>query len=86
MTEKNINRIGWFAAFMGTVMSISFIDQIRLNLSGHPGSVILPIVAVINCGSWFAYGLVKSKKDWPMIICNIPGIVLGTIMAVTAII
>jgi uncharacterized protein with PQ loop repeat len=86
MNEKNINRIGWFAAFMGTAMSISFIDQIRLNLSGHPGSVILPIVAVINCSSWFVYGIVKAKKDWPIIICNISGIILGSIMAITAII
>ena len=84
MNEKVITRIGWFAAIMAIAMYFSYVDQIRLNLSGHAGSVILPIITVINCTAWVLYGSLKAKKDWPIIICNIPGIVLGIISAVTA--
>lgn len=84
MTEKMTNNIGWFASLMAIAMYSSYIDQIRLNLEGHPGSIILPIVTVINCTAWTLYGSLKSKKDWPIIVCNIPGIILGIISAVTA--
>lgn len=84
MTEKNITRIGWFAALMAIVMYFSYVDQIRLNLSGNKGSIVLPIVTVINCTAWFFYAYLKPKKDWPIIICNLPGIVLGIITAITA--
>ena len=84
MNDKNINKIGWFASLMAISMYVSYIDQIKLNLSGNKGSVILPIITVINCISWTLYGSLKVKKDWPIIICNIPGIVLGIITAITA--
>ncbi|KKP40521.1 MAG: hypothetical protein UR28_C0001G0031 [Candidatus Peregrinibacteria bacterium GW2011_GWF2_33_10] len=86
MNERTINKIGWFASFMAIAMYSSYIDQIRLNLSGQTGSIILPIITVINCSAWTFYGALKTKKDWPIIICNIPGIVLGIITAITAII
>lgn len=86
MNEKITNRVGWFASFMGVAMYFSYIDQIRLNISGQPGSLILPIVTVVNCMAWILYGAFKTKKDWPIIICNLPGIVLGTVSAVTALI
>lgn len=86
MKELSVNKIGWFASCMAIVMYFSYIDQIRLNLSGHPGSLILPIITTINCSAWSVYGLYKSKKDWPIIVCNIPGIFLGLITAITAVI
>ena len=85
--EKNIiNKIGWFASFMSIAMYFSYIDQIMLNISGQKGSVILPIVTSINCTAWTSYASLKSKKDWPIIACNVPGIFLGIITAVTALV
>jgi uncharacterized protein with PQ loop repeat len=86
MSEKTINAIGWFASIMAILMFSSYIDQIRLNLSGRPGSVILPIATTINCLAWVAYALLKQKKDWPIFFCNALGAFLGFITAVTAII
>jgi uncharacterized protein with PQ loop repeat len=84
LKEKHVDRIGWFAAVIGISMYASYIDQIRLNLGGHPGSVILPVMTVINCCFWIIYGFLLKKKNWPSIACNLPGVVLGIITALTA--
>jgi hypothetical protein len=55
-----------------------------LNLNGNPGSTILPIITTINCVAWTSYGYLKAKKDWPIVICNFPGIFLGAITAITS--
>lgn len=86
MNEKTANKIGWIASFLAILMYFSYIDQIRLNISGHPGSIILPIITAINCTFWVAYAVLKSQKDWPLLVCNVPGIILGIITAATAII
>ncbi|MFA5086330.1 MAG: SemiSWEET family transporter [Candidatus Paceibacterota bacterium] len=86
MNEKNVDKIGWIASFLAILMYFSYIDQIRLNISGQTGSVILPVITTVNCTFWVLYGSLKSKKDWPLIVCNIPGVVLGIITAITAII
>ena len=86
MEEKIINKIGWLASIMGIFMYFSYIDQIRLNLSGQNGSIILPIVTTLNASAWVLYGALKKKKDWPIIVCNAPGILFGIITAITAII
>lgn len=86
MNEKNVNKVGWFASFMAMAMYVSYIDQIKLNLSGNKGSVMLPIITTINATSWTLYGSLKTKKDWPIIVCNIPGIILGIITAITALV
>jgi hypothetical protein len=86
MNEKNVNRMGWFATCMGIAMYFSYIDQIRLNLSGQAGSVILPIITTINATAWTIYGSSKVKKDWPIIVSNIPGIILGMLTFVTAVV
>lgn len=85
MNEKVVNKIGWVASLMATAMYVSYLDQIKLNLSGQKGSVILPIVTTINCTAWTLYGFLKKSKDWPLIFCNVPGIFLGFITAMTAI-
>lgn len=84
MNEKLVNKIGWFASLMAILMYVSYIDQIMRNLSGVKGSIILPIATTVNCTAWTLYGFLKVKKDWPIIICNVLGIVLGIITAITA--
>jgi uncharacterized protein with PQ loop repeat len=76
--------IGWMATTMAIIMFVSYIDQIRLNLSGQKGSVIQPAATIVNCIFWTAYGFLKEKCDWPIIVANIPGIVLGIVALITA--
>jgi uncharacterized protein with PQ loop repeat len=85
MNERTVDKIGWFATFMGIAMYFSYVDQIRLNLAGQTGSIILPIITTINATAWTMYGSSKAKKDWPIIVANIPGIIFGIITAITAI-
>ncbi|MFA5166399.1 MAG: SemiSWEET family transporter [Candidatus Paceibacterota bacterium] len=84
MDQNFVSKIGWLASLMTIAMYFSYIDQIRLNLSGNPGSVILPSITFLNCIAWTFYGFFKEKKDWPIIVCNIPGIILGAATAITA--
>lgn len=84
MKERYVSYIGWFASAMAIIMYVSYIDQIKLNLAGEKGSLIQPLAATINCIAWSLYGFLKAKKDWPIIICNVPGIVLGGITFYTA--
>ncbi len=42
------------------------------------------MVAAINCILWVSYGFFQKKKDWPIVVANIPGVVFGTIAALTA--
>jgi len=85
MNERAVNRVGWFAAALAVVMFTSYLDQIRLNLSGNPGSIILPIATAVNCLAWVSYALLKEKKDWPMFSCNAFGVLLGLATALTAV-
>lgn len=84
MSEKTVNMIGWIATGTAVIMYFSFIDQIRLNLSGQKGSLIQPATAVLNCFFWILYGWLKQKRDWPIIIANSPGVILGAIAFITA--
>jgi uncharacterized protein with PQ loop repeat len=84
MQEKYINYIGWFASAMAIIMYVSYIDQVKMNLNGDKGSILQPLAATINCITWTLYGFLKNKKDWPIIICNVPGIFLGGVTFYTA--
>jgi len=86
MDQKTVNKIGWLASILACLMFSSYIDQIRLNLSGQPGSVILPIATTINCTVWVSYGWFKTKKDWPIILCNSLGVILGLATAITTLV
>ena len=86
MNEKHVNYLGYFAATMSISMYISYIDQIIRNLNGHPGSIILPIVTTMNCIAWSLYAWLLPKVNLPILMSNLPGIVLGTVTAVTAIV
>jgi uncharacterized protein with PQ loop repeat len=85
MKASTVERIGWFAAMMAVAMFVSYIDQIRLNLNGQPGSFILPMVTTVNCSAWIAYAMLKHKVDWPILFCNTVGFVVSIITAVTSI-
>jgi len=76
--------IGWFASAMAIAMYVSYIDQIKLNLHGEKGSVIQPLAATVNSLAWSLYGYLREKKEWPIVICNVPGVFLAGITFYTA--
>ena len=86
MHEKMVEKIGWFASIMSMAMYVSYLDQIRRNIAGHPGSVILPVVTVVNCMAWVLYGWLKPNKAWPIIVCNALGVFIAAATAVTAVV
>ena len=53
-------------------MYVSYIPQIQNNLAGNPGSPLQPLVAAINCTLWVAYGFLKEKRDYPVMLANAP--------------
>ncbi|MGY3767122.1 SemiSWEET family transporter [Vagococcus vulneris] len=85
MTEKKLTALGWVATVTSCLMYIAYIPQISANLNGDPGNFLQPLVAAINCTLWVTYGLLKEKRDWPLAIANAPGIVLGLVTFITAI-
>ena len=84
MSEKQMKIVGWIATFMSIMMYVSYIPQILDNLEGHKGNFIQPAVAALNCCLWCYYGFFKEERDIPIVAANIPGIILGTITALTA--
>lgn len=82
MNQKIIERIGWAASTVAILLWLSFFDQIRLNLAGQKGSLLIPIVVTVNCILWTLFGL--GKKNWQIIAANVPGIIIGAITAITA--
>ena len=83
--EKFLNILGWVATGTAMLMYVSFIPQITSNLKGIKGDFLQPFVAGINCTLWVGYGFLKSKKDWPIIVANMPGIIFGFTAAFTAV-
>jgi uncharacterized protein with PQ loop repeat len=75
----------WAATVTAIAMYVSYLDQIALNLSGHRGSIVQPLATVVNCALWLAYGFGRRKKDQPIIVANIPGVILGAVALFTAI-
>ena len=86
MTEKQMITLGWIATFMSIMMYVSYIPQILDNLAGQKGNFIQPAVAALNCCLWCYYGFFKEERDIPIVAANIPGIILGIITALTALI
>lgn len=84
MKEKTIALLGWAATVTAILMYFSYIDQIRLNLAGGKGSTLQPAATIANCVLWTVYGWCKPRKDWPIIVANVPGIVLGAAALITA--
>ncbi len=84
--NKVVKAIGYIASILAVVMYVSYIPQIADNLSGHPGNPIQPFAAMLNCIMWSAYGLLPKKKDWPIVIANVPGVFLAATAFATALI
>ena len=84
MSPRALRALGWIATGTAILMYASFIDQIRLNLSGEPGSALLPAAAVLNCAPWCGYGSFRPQRDWPIVIANLPGVILGLVTLATA--
>ena len=68
------------------LMFSSYINQIKLNINGNTGSVILPIATILNCITWVCYALFRENKDWLIFVSNALGIVVGGVTVITAII
>lgn len=81
-----VDIIGRIASMLAVIMYVSYITQIANNLDGHPGSPWQPLAAFFNCVMWTLYGALKPKKDWPIIVANVPGIFLGAAAFLTALI
>lgn len=77
--------VGWVAAGLAVLLFVSFVDQIRLNLGGNKGSILLPLAALFNCSAWVLYGSLKTPKDFPVILPNAIGVVLSVATALTAV-
>ena len=84
-SESTAAIIGWMATIVGVLMWSSLADQVRLNLMGQKGSIIFAIAVVLNCTLWTIYGLKKTPRLWPVVVSNVPGIVLGLLAALTSI-
>ena len=84
MTEKQMRILSVVATLTAVGMYVSYIPQIQNNLAGNPGSPLQPLVAAINCTLWVAYGFLKEKRDYPVMLANAPGIILGLITFITS--
>ena len=81
MTEKQMRVLSVVATLTAVGMYVSYIPQIQNNLAGSP---LQPLVAAINCTLWVAYGFLKEKRDYPVMLANAPGIILGLITFITS--
>ena len=81
---KFIMVLGWIGTTLSMAMYISYIPQIAGNLHGAKGDWLQPLVAGFNCMFWVGYGLLKKKKEWPIVIANVPGIIFGFFASITA--
>lgn len=84
MNQKILKILGWIATCTAMLMYISYFPQIINNLHGNKSGFLQPMVAAINCTLWVSYGFFQKKKDLPIIVANIPGVIFGTIAALTA--
>ena len=84
MDQRIFKILGWIATCTAMLMYISYFPQIVNNLHGNKSGFLQPMVAAINCILWVSYGFFQKKKDWPIVVANIPGVVFGTIAAITA--
>ncbi|OCG01531.1 hypothetical protein A9G12_00770 [Gilliamella sp. wkB112] len=65
-------------------MYVSYIPQIFDNLQGFKSNPTQPLAAAFNCTLWVCYGFFREKKDLPIVIANIPGVICAFIAFLTA--
>ncbi|ERJ80360.1 hypothetical protein HMPREF1987_01992 [Peptostreptococcaceae bacterium oral taxon 113 str. W5053] len=84
MNQKTLKIMGWIATCTAMLMYISYFPQIINNIHGAKSGFLQPMVAAINCTLWVSYGFFQEKKDWPIVVANLPGVIFGAIAAITA--
>lgn len=84
LDKNGLFYVSRLATIFSILMYISYIPQIINNVGGVKGNPLQPLCAALNSILWVSYGLLKQKKDWPVIIANLPGIILGLITFMTA--
>ncbi|WP_294357962.1 SemiSWEET family transporter [uncultured Sphingomonas sp.] len=85
MQDKHLRLLGWIATATAVAMYLSYLDQIKLNVAGEKGSLIQPLATMVNCSLWVAYGFLRRpRRDWPIVLANAPGVLLGAISFATA--
>ena len=84
MSQKTLKVMSWIATCTAMLMYISYFPQIMNNIHGNKTGFLQPMVAAINCILWISYGFFQEKKDWPIIVSNIQGVVFGVIAAITS--
>ena len=84
MNKRTLEILGTIATCTAMFMYISYFPQIINNFHGKKSGFLQPMVAAINCTLWVSYGFFQEKKDLPIIVANIPGVIFGTIAALTA--
>jgi len=84
ISKNGLFYVSRLATIFSILMYVSYIPQIINNVGGVKGNPLQPLCAALNSILWVSYGLLKQKKDWPVIIANLPGIILGLITFMTA--
>ena len=79
-----VRRLAWGATLATMAMYVAYIDQIARNLRGEPGSIVQPACACGCCTLWMLLGWKRSPRDWPLVVANLPGLVLGLVTVATA--
>ena len=84
MNQKTLGIVGWIATCTAMLMYIAYFPQVIHNLHGDKSGFLQPLVAAINCPLWVSYGFFQEKKDWPIVVANVPGVIFGALAALTA--
>ncbi len=82
--EKFFELLGWVGMTTSILMYVFYFQHIQQNLGGYKGNFLQPFMAGINCTFWVGYGFFKKKRDWPIVIANVPGFVFGFLAAFTS--
>ena len=84
--QTRINHtVGMLAMALSVGMWFTLIDQIRLNLAGQKGSLLVAVAIVANCVFWVTYGYTKRPSEWKVAWANVPGILFGLVNVATII-
>lgn len=84
MNQKKLKIMGWIATCTAMLMYVSYFSQIIHNIHVDKSGFLQPMVAAINCILWVSYGFFQEKKDWPIVVANLPGVIFGATAAMTA--
>ena len=84
MSENKLKILGWMGTALSVTMYVSYIPQIIDKLQGNKTVFLQPLAAALNCTIWTLYALLKDKRDYPLAVANLPGIICGLIAAITA--